>query len=185
MNAYDTAVRIGECFDEDQIPYAIGGALALGAHGAARATNDVDISAFLGRDALDRVLDSLERAGAMVDRASAKREVERIGLFVARLGGIRIDVFLSLHPQFTQMHARSVSMTDASGHTLKFMSAEDLTLYKLIYGRDKDVIDLQRLIAVRELDLAYVREWLVQMLPAGDRRFAILDDLDRRFRAPR
>jgi hypothetical protein len=33
------------------------------------------------------------------------------------------------------------------------MSAEDLVLYKLIYGRDKDVID----------------------------RFALLDDLERRF----
>ena len=66
MNAYDAAVRIAECFDEDRIEYAIGGALALGAHGAARATSDVDISALLGSDELDRVLQSLERAGALV-----------------------------------------------------------------------------------------------------------------------
>jgi hypothetical protein len=181
MNAYDAAVRIGECFDEDRIPYAIGGALSLGAHGAARATDDVDISAFVQRDELARVFDSLQRAGVMIDEAGARREVERIGLFVGRLGGTRIDVFISEHPQFADMRARSVSMTDKDGHTLTFMSAEDLMLYKLIYGRGKDVTDLERLVAVRTLDLAYVRQWLAQMLPAGDRRFTILEDLERRF----
>jgi hypothetical protein len=33
------------------------------------------------------------------------------------------------------------------------------------------------------MDLAYVRGWLTKMLPAGDRRFALLDDLERRFAA--
>jgi hypothetical protein len=34
------------------------------------------------------------------------------------------------------------------------------------------------------LDLAYVRGWLVQMVPAGDPRLDVLDDLTRRFAAP-
>lgn len=44
------------------------------------------------------------------------------------------------------------------------------------------MIDLERLIARnRSMDLAYVRGWLTKMVPAGDRRFALLDDLERRF----
>ena len=35
--------------------------------------------------------------------------------------------------------------------------------------------------ALPNLDLAYVRAWLVK-LPVGDRHLAILDDLERRFR---
>lgn len=65
-----------------------------------------------------------------------------------------------------------------------FISAEDLCLHKLLFGRAKDVTDLERLLAVRPLiDLAYVRSWLVQMVPAGDRRLEILDDLEQRFAA--
>jgi len=41
---------------------------------------------------------------------------------------------------------------------------------------------VERLLAVRAgLDLAYVRSWLVQMVPAGDTRIAVLDDLAARF----
>jgi hypothetical protein len=130
---------------------------------------------------LPKVIDSLERAGAMVDRPRAARGVAEIGLFNARLGRIVIDVFMSEHPQFAEVENRRQRLVDPEGHALWFMSAEDLVLYKLIYGRDKDVLDLQRLFAVRTLDLDYVRRWLGQMLPAGDRRFSILDDLERRF----
>jgi hypothetical protein len=32
-----------------------------------------------------------------------------------------------------------------------------------------------------DLDRGYIRHWLVQMVPAGDPRIAMLDDLERRF----
>jgi hypothetical protein len=74
---------------------------------------------------------------------------------------------------------------EVEGGRLWFLSAEDLCLHKLIYGRPKDIIDLERLIAVRpNIDLAYVRSWMTRMVPAGDRRFAALDDLERRFKSP-
>jgi hypothetical protein len=51
---------------------------------------------------------------------------------------------------------------------------------KLVYGRDKDVTDLERLFAVRALDVAYIRGWLARM-PVDATRIARLDDLERRF----
>ena len=46
MNAIEAARQIGSCLDEDGVPYAIGGALALGVWGVPRATKDVDLSVF-------------------------------------------------------------------------------------------------------------------------------------------
>jgi hypothetical protein len=182
MNAFEAGRRIGEVLDEDGLAYAIGGAIALGVWGAPRATNDVDLSVFVERRELPRVLDSLERAGVMVARDDAAKEVARIGLFVGRLGKVRVDVFISEHPQFSAMAARVKRIAQADGWTGAYLSAEDVVLYKLVYHRGKDRVDLERLFAARPgLDLGYVRTWLEKMFPTGDPRFATLDDLERRF----
>jgi hypothetical protein len=184
ISAHEVALRIATRLDDDGIAYGIGGALALGALGAPRATKDVDITIFLPEAELPRAFDALERAGLMFDRSAATRDVARIGLFKARSGKMIVDIFLSAHPQYDAMKARRLSI-EISGRRLWFISAEDLCLHKLIYGRPKDVIDLERLIAVRPyMDLAYVRSWMTRMIPIGDHRFAVLDDLERRFKAP-
>lgn len=182
MNAIEVAIRVAGCFDEDGIAYAIGGALALGVWGPPRATKDVDITAFAPRDELPRVLESLERAGVMVQREDAARDVARIGLFKGRLGLVIVDVFMSAHPQYADMERRRRQVMDPDGRALWFISAEDLCIHKLIFCRHKDLADLESLLAARpSLDLDYVRSWLVQMIPAGDSRLAALDDLERRF----
>lgn len=182
MNAIEAARRIGTCFDEDGIPYGIGGALALGVWGMPRATKDVDLSAFVRRDQLSRVIDSLERAGVMIARDQATKDIERIGLAKGRLGDVIVDVFLSEHPQYEEMGRRVRVVTDPTGWAARFISPEDLCVHKLLFARHKDIADLESLIATRpDLDLAYVRHWLEQMVPAGDSRLTILDDLERRF----
>jgi hypothetical protein len=182
MNASEAAQHLGECFDEDGIVYGIGGAIALGVWGAPRTTIDVDVSTFVPRDQLPRVLDSLERAGVVVNRADAARDVDRIGLFTGRLGRIVIDVFVSAHPQHDAMKRRLRRVTAANGRAYSFITAEDLSVHKLVFGRAKDITDLENLFAANpELDIAYVRSWLVQMVPANDRRLGVIDDLERRF----
>lgn len=185
MNAYDAAVRIADCFEQDGVPYAVGGALALMAWGVPRPTKDVDISAFTKREELPRVVDSLERAGVNVNREDAARGVERAGLFKGRLGVFLVDVFLSEHPQYDEMARRARGVVGPDGRRLVYISAEDLALHKLLFGRDKDLDDLQNLLAVRSgFDFEYVRGWLVQMTPPADRRIDMLDDLERRFGSP-
>ncbi|MEO6771649.1 MAG: hypothetical protein ABI467_01340 [Kofleriaceae bacterium] len=182
MEALASARRIGEGLDEDHLPYGIGGALALGVWGAPRMTLDVDISVFVGPGDVVRVLDSLERIGVMVKRDQAVRDIERVGFAKGRLGIVVVDVFISQHPQFAAMAKRVRRIVDASGWSAAFISAEDLCLYKLVYYRDKDLVDLQHLFAARtDLDTGYIREWLGNMFPAGDPRLAMLDELERRF----
>jgi len=93
-----------------------------------------------------------------------------------------VDVFISEHPQFSAMAARVKRIAQADGWAGAYLSAEDVVLYKLVYHRGKDRVDLERLFAARPgLDTAYVRDWLQQMFPAGDPRHTTLDDLERRF----
>jgi len=182
MTAFEIATHLAACLDEDQLPYALGGALALTAWAIPRDTADVDISIFVEEARLDAVVDALERAGVMVDRADARKSLARIGMFTGRCGRTLVDVFVSEHPHFLEMARRRVQVAVSNGPTLWFLSAEDLAVLKLMYGRTKDIADLERLFGAVALDIEYVRSWLAQIVPAGDRRLAILDDLERRFR---
>jgi hypothetical protein len=174
--------RLADRFDEDSLPYAIGGALALGAWGVPRTTSDVDVSVFVSESELDRLLDSLERAGAMVEREEAHRTVARTGLFVAFFARTRIDLFIAHHPWHAEMQRRRVSLPTPDGQPRWFLSLEDTALAKLLYARPKDVQDLDRLFAVQagRIDLVYLRQWLPRMVPAGDTRLQLLDELVRK-----
>lgn len=180
MNAFDAARRIGELLEADGIEYAIGGALALGVWGAPRGTKDVDLSVFVEPTRIDAAADVFERAGVMFDRVAAAKDVARTGLFRGLLGRVPVDAFISSHPHFLEMRRRRQRVQTPDGGHLYFITAEDLCVMKLVYGREKDVTDLERLFAVRRLDVAYIRTWLAK-LPVGPDRVAILDDLERRF----
>ena len=177
--------RLADRFDEDGLAYALGGALALGAWGVPRTTLDVDVSVFVSEKELDRLLDSVERAGAMVERAEAHRSVARTGFFVAFFALTRIGVFIAHHPWHAEMQRRRVSLPTPDGRRRWFLSPEDTALAKLLYSRPKDVHDLERLFAVQagRIDLVHLRQWLPRMVPAGDARLGLLEDLARRLAA--
>lgn len=179
----DIAGHLADRFDEDGLAYAFGGAMALGAWGLPRTTSDVDVSVFVPEKNLDRALESVERGGAIVDRADARRSVTRTGMFMALLAGTRLDVFIAHHPMHGDMERRRVALKAPDGKVRWFLSAEDVVLTKLIYGRAKDVADLERLFVMmaKVLDLGYVAGWLAKIVPPGDRRVALLDELRRRF----
>src|SRR5262245_2904861 len=185
MNAFELSEHIAARLDEDELEYAIGGALALTAWAIPRDTHDVDISVFAVEAELPRVIDALERSGVMIDRTDAAKSVSRIGMFTGRAGRTLVDVFMSTHPHFIEMRNRRQQLTYPSGAALWFLSAEDLAVMKLLYARTKDIADPERIFSILTLDLSYVRVWLTKMVPHRDRRLALLDDLESRFIKPR
>ena len=182
MNPTALAEHLAARLEEDGFAYAIGGALALTAWSMPRDTKDVDLSVFAPDEELERVFDTFERAGVMVDRVEARKAVSRIGMFSGRSGRTNVDVFISDHPHFQEMKRRRRQHVFPSGNQVWVISAEDLCVMKLLYGRSKDVVDLERMFAIqRDLDLEYIRGWLLK-LPTSNRHVALLDDLIRRFR---
>jgi hypothetical protein len=168
--------------DEAGIAYAIGGALALAAHGMPRATTDADVGAFVAMSEIDLLFDALERAGCLFERERARREIERSYLFIVRCAGVLVDVFVN-DPQHVARERR-IRLPGPDGQPLWFLSAEDWAVHKLALHRAQDVADLERLFAAlgRRLDLGYVRRWLEAIAPEeSDPRRTTFDELVRRF----
>jgi hypothetical protein len=65
-----------------------------------------------------------------------------------------------------------------------FLSVEALAVFKLLFFRGKDVVDLERLVAVSgdSVDGDYVRAQLVRMMGADDPRVSTWDRIWSEFR---
>ncbi len=182
VDAFEAARRLGLALEEAGLPYAIGGAIALGIHGVPRGTMDVDLNVFTDDAQLDGVFEVLERAGVVLARDSARADAEARGMFVGRLDGIRVDVFTPSIP-FSMEACRTRVAREAEGVRLWFLSAEALSVFKLLFFRTKDMADLERLIAVAPVDRAYVRQKLAEMMGEDDIRVARWDVIVRAFGA--
>lgn len=61
------------------------------------------------------------------------------------------------------------------------VSAEALCVFKLLFFRPKDLVDVSNVIALQgaKLDRTYVRRWLVEMMGEDDERVRKWDELVR------
>ena len=166
------------------IPHALGGALALGVAGVPRGTKDVDVNVFSGLDELPRVITALTGVGITIDPPTALARAARDGMFVGSWDGMRIDVFVP-SIAFSSEANRTAIEIEVDGWRGRFLSAEAIAVFKLLFFRGKDLVDLERLVAVRgdRLDTAYVRRWMVEMMGEHDVRVARWDDIVARFGA--
>jgi hypothetical protein len=165
----ETAKRIGLALESAGVEYAIGGALALGIHGALRATRDVDVNVFCEPSQLPAVLTVLSHVGVAVNSETAIREAASEGWFTGWLGGVRVDVFVP-SIDFSWEAARRRVQRPFAGAQLWFLSAESLCIFKLLFFRTKDLAVLEQLVLTTQLDRAWVKETIASMMGAEDPR---------------
>ncbi len=181
-SAVDAGRAIADALRSAAQPYALGGALALGVAGVPRGTKDVDVNVFVEPDALMPVIDALTALGIRVDAPTALARARRDGMFVGDWDGMRIDVFVPSIPFSREAERTAIDVT-VDGWTGRFLSAEGIAIFKLLFFRIKDRGDLERLVAVRgaSLDRAYIRRWIVDMMGEDDERVRAWDDTVARF----
>lgn len=177
-SAPELARRLADALGTAGIPYAIGGALALGVWGFPRATNDVDLDVFVGPDELKPALDALRRAGCEVETDAALESARTRGDFKVWWRGMRVDVFVASIPLYETVRGR-VRQAPLEGRPAWFLSAEDLVIFKMLFFRTKDLLDIERLLAFMgsSFDRAYVRQWLVDLVGPDDDRVCRWDGL--------
>ena len=181
--AADAAQSIATALQQSGIPYAIGGALALAIAGVPRGTADVDVNVFIEVKDLSEVIRALSSLGIEIDPEVATVRARRDGMFVGRWDDMRVDVFLPSIPFAREAERTRFCVTDDTGWSGWFLSAEAIAVFKLLFFRGKDMVDLERLVAVRpELDVAYIRKWMVDMMGENDARIVRWDDIVDRFR---
>ena len=184
-DSLEAAFEIARTLAARGISYAIGGAHAYGLHGVPRATNDVDVNVFVPPEGLPAVLDALRSLGLEVETAEATRTAHRDGAFTARYGLFRVDVFTP-STEFSGEAERTRVRAEVDGEPAWFLSAEALCVFKLLFFRGKDLVDLERLVAVQrgDLDTTYVRRWVIDLVGEDDPRATAWDRIVREYGDP-
>ena len=181
-DALSLAVELGALLEAARLPYAIGGALALGVHGVSRSTQDVDVNVFVNAEGLERLIELLRSNGVQIDPAKARNEALSDGVFFCWAGQTRIDVFTPSIELSWEAERTRVSIP-IDGKPTWFLAPELLCCFKLLFFRPKDQMDLERLVgSSATLDTARVRALMVETMGEGDERVKFWDETVRRFR---
>lgn len=165
MDFVDLILDVHRRLTGASIPHAFGGALALGYVAEPRGTADIDVNVFLAEDQLD-----------LVDRALQPLAYARSGDATDRppIAGIRyssarhpfpLDVFPDLHERYAEVRRRRVLHPFGRGRDrLPFLSADDLCVFKLSFGRPKDWLDLRSIVENgTALDLDYIEAQVIAL----------------------
>jgi len=157
-------------FEELEIPYAIMGGIAVGAHGIPRPTHDLDFTIRIDRSRLPEFYAAAEQLGYSVPEAFAAGWVDlvaemplvRVRQWVSGKA-IDIDIFLAESSFQKSVLARRVRMELDTGFAW-LVSAEDLIVLKLLAMRPRDVGDiLDIFLAQGQLDEHYMRTWAAEL----------------------
>lgn len=91
-------------------------------------------------------------------------------MFAGRAGATRVDVFVPSIPFYDTARGRRVRTTIGESATWVH-SAEVLAVFKMLFFRPKDLLDVERMLVVRggSFDRAFVRAALVDMLQEDER----------------
>lgn len=182
--APELARHLADILGAAGVPYGIGGALALGVWGFPRATNDVDLDVFVAADALEPVFALLRAGDCEFDADESLASARTRGDFKVWWRGMRVDVFVASIPLYDATRRR-IRQAPLEGRPAWFLSPEDLAIFKMLFFRTKDLIDLERLVAFLgpSFDQAHVRGWLVDLVGADDERVQRWDTLVKDARA--
>jgi hypothetical protein len=178
MDATEAAVHFAKALQAAHVPYAIGGAIAYGFFGAARGTHDVDINLFVEGDQVRPALTALISAGLEIDEplslVSAAERGDARGVF----RGLPVDLFFNSIPVHERAAQRTREVT-LHGVSIRVLSPEDTAVFKMLFFRGKDLIDVERLLGIMQssLDRAYVRSALIEVVGEDDFRTRKWDEL--------
>ena len=150
-------------FEALHIEHAFGGALALAYYVEPRGTMDVDINVFLPFEQANEVVTALETLSFLPEQPAEDWSAAS-GVRLVRPAEVgHLDLFFSLDEHYDEIARRTRSFPfGAEQRELPFLSVEDLAIFKLSFGRDKDWMDLRQLARANpDLDFDYVERQLL------------------------
>jgi len=145
----ELADRLATHLEAAAIPYALGGALCMGTWGYVRGTKDVDLNVFVSEDRLQEILPVFAEAGCTFSSDEALRRARERGDMVLWLEGVRVDVFTAFHAIHRDVERRRARVPLPSGREVWVLAARDLVLFKVLFGRSKDWVDIERLLGAQ------------------------------------
>jgi hypothetical protein len=143
------------------IPHAIGGAIALGyCVLEARATQDVDVNVFVTPERTKDVFAALPQevgfSGLDVERA------ERDGQVRVWWDITPIDLFLNVLP-FHEDVEKNIRHVPLGERTIPVLSCTGLAVFKAMFDRPRDWVDIEAMVEARAIDLDEAIGWVSEM----------------------
>jgi hypothetical protein len=163
----DQLLAVHDGLDAAGIPHAIGGAIALGyCVLEPRGTRDVDVNVFVGpqraRDVFAAMPEGVELGGVQLDQAESDGQTR------LNWGITPIDLFLSVLPfhDRVQAHVREVPF---EGRTIPVLDCTGLAVFKAMFDRPRDWVDIEAMIEARSFDVDEAIHWIREMVGEGER----------------
>lgn len=164
----DRVLAIAHHLEAADIPFAIGGALALAySVQEPRGTRDIDVNVFVPITDVEKVFSALPDAVSYDD--DDRRSVERDGQVRLHWDETPVDLFFSMHAfhEAAQRHARLVPFVTRE---ILVLDATHLTVFKAFFNRTKDWADIEEMAAAGTIDAPTAVGWLDELLGADDDR---------------
>lgn len=129
-----------DLLDRSGVRHLVIGGLAVIAVGEPRTTGDVDVVAFIGEDDAERLIARALEADFEVDSALERRRLRETGTLRFGKSPFQLDVIVASMP-FEEAAFERATVRRMFGRTVRIPTPEDLILFKVLAGRDKDVLD--------------------------------------------
>lgn len=127
--------------ERQNVRYLVIGGLAVIAVGEPRTTGDVDVIAFLTPEQAEKLIGRAVRSRfEAVEPAVERRRLRETGTLRLRRPPFQLDLILASLPFEDEAYRRS-SLRRLFGRSVRLPSPEDLILFKVLAGRDKDLVD--------------------------------------------
>lgn len=154
--------KIALALDSRNIPYMVIGGQAVLLYGEPRLTRDIDLTLGVG---LERWKEIDELARSLGWEPKANREFTEKTMVlpcVDRESGIRLDLIFS-HSPFERQAMERVRRVAVGRAQVRFASAEDLIVHKVVAGRPRDLEDVKNILGKnRDLDITYMKRWFAE-----------------------
>ncbi len=141
-----------------RIPHAIGGAIALGyCTLEPRGTRDLDVNVFVGPDRVKDVFAALPEGVAI--SGLALEQAERDGQVRLWWEQTPIDLFFSVLGFHDQV-ASEVRQVPFEGRSIPVLDCTALAVFKAIFDRPRDWVDIEAMVEARALDVGEASRWV-------------------------
>lgn len=142
-----TLLKIHKMLGRHGIPYMLIGGYAMAIHGFARMTQDLDLSLGLDSDEIEKVMNAVKDdfIALSKDPVSFARETNVL-LLQDRETGVRVDLIFTFI-EFERDAIEESDEIDLNGEKVRVVSLENLIVYKMLAGRERDKEDVAVMLA--------------------------------------
>ncbi len=154
----------------ENVPYMIIGGLANAVWGNPRATLDIDVTIWVDSDEVQKTLSMLEERYAFMVKEPLDFILKTRVLPVRNKENLRIDIIFGALPFEKDAIDRAVEVK-VGDTSIKFCTAEDLILLKILSERSKDLEDVRGILRFQreKLDFTYLEPRIEELSDLLDR----------------